>query len=327
VLLNLLVNAGDAKEEWMSAKWLWLVLGLTACVDPDAPNGKQGILFFRLESADPVAVGLEEHLTLLGETPRSTFNFTDTTLEVEASPGVSVVEKRQVTLFEGGLSYQLSYRCESAGSRELRVRVLDRNKGARYSDAFDVACATPANLGQDYVGANDAGPLPGGHFLVGARIQITLKVTDRNERALAGRGLVELVDEQGVTRPMPGGIPHPGRSLYLEALKPGEGLRVRLAGLEAPLPVHVVEDTAITLELGVQHRPGSGWSAIADARHIPTAYRVGGLEPCTWDVRFASGTVLEEQGKCYRTVPDTLGAGTVCVSSHGHRTCADFPSR
>ncbi|HLM46445.1 MAG TPA: hypothetical protein VK458_21430 [Myxococcaceae bacterium] len=221
---------------------------------------------------------------MLGETPRSTFNFADTTLEVEASPGVSVVDKRQVTLFEGGLSYQLAYRCESAGSRELRVRVLDRNKGPRYSDAFDVACATPAKLGQEYVGANDAGPLPSG-------------------------------------------IPNPGRSLYLEALKPGEGLRVRLAGLEAPLPVHVVEDTAITLGLGVQHRPGSGWSVIADARHIPTAHRVGGLEPCTWDVRFASGTAIEEQGKCHRTIPDTLGAGTVCVSSHGHRTCADFPSR
>ncbi|WP_309891509.1 hypothetical protein [Archangium sp.] len=215
----------------MSAKWLWLMLGLTACVDPDAPNGKQGALFFRVESADPVAVGLEANLTLPGETPRSTFNFADTTLEVEASPGVSVVDKRQVTLFEGALSHQLTYRCESAGSRELRVRVLDRNKGPRYSDAFDVTCATPANLGQDYV------------------------------------------------------------------------------------------------ELGVQHRPGSGWSASADARHIPTAHRVGGLEPCTWDVRFASGTASEEQGKCHRTIPDTLGAGTVCVSSHGHRTCADFPSR
>ena len=205
----------------MSAKWPWLVLVLTACVDPDAPNGKQGVLFFRPESADPVAVGLEANLTLLGETPRSTFNFADTTLEVEASPGVSVVEKRQVPLFEGGLSYQLAYRCESAGSRELRVRVLDRNKGPRYSDAFDVACATPAKLGHDYVGADDAGILPGGHFLVGARIQLTLKVTDRTGGTLAGRGQVELVDEQGVTRPMPGGILNPGRSLYLEALKTG----------------------------------------------------------------------------------------------------------
>jgi hypothetical protein len=102
---------------------------------------------------------------------------------------------------------------------------------------------------------------------------------------------------------------------------------VRLGGLEAPLPVQVVEDTAISLELGLQHKAGSGWSAVADARHIPTAHRVGGLTPCTWEVRFASGTVLEEQGKCYRTIPDNLGAGTVCVSSHGHRTCADFPSR
>jgi hypothetical protein len=311
----------------MSAKWLWPLLVLTACVDPDAPNGKEGVLFFRVESADPVAVGLEANLTLPGTTPRSQFNFAGSTLEVTARSGVTVVGTRQETLAEGGLSYQLAYRCESSGSHELRVRVLDSNKAPRYADAFTVACATPAKLGLEYVGATDAGVLPGGHFLVGAKIQLTLKVTDRNGGALAGRGQVELVDEQGVTRPMPSGIPNPGRSLYLEALKPGTGLRVRLAGLEAPLPVQVVEDTAISLELGVQHRAGSGWSAVADARHLTTAHRVGGLEPCTWEVRFASGTVTEEQGKCYRTIPDTLGAGTVCVSSHGHRTCADFPSR
>ena len=138
---------------------------------------------------------------------------------------------------------------------------------------------------------------------------------------------MEFVDEQGVTRPMPGGIPSRGRSLYLEALKPGGGLKVRLAGLKAPLAVQVAEDTAISLELGVQHSAGKDWSAIADARHIPTANRVGGLEPCTWEVRFASDTVTGEQGECYRMIPDNLGSGTVCVSSHGHEACADFPQR
>lgn len=205
----------------MSAKWLWLVLVLTTCAAPDAPNGKQGVLFFRVESADPVAEGPEANLTLPATTPRSQFNFAESTLEVTARTGVSVVGTRQVTLAEGGLSYQLAYRCESAGSHELRVRVLDRNKAPRYADAFDVACATPAKLGHDYVGADDAGIFPGGHFLVGARIQLTLKVTDRTGGTLAGRGQVELVDEQGVTRPMPGGILNPGRSLYLEALKTG----------------------------------------------------------------------------------------------------------
>jgi hypothetical protein len=321
----------------MDAKWLWLALVLTACGNPDEPNGKEGVLFFRTESDDPVAEGLEADLTLPDEVtpggeegdsasaPRFKRNFANTTLEVGDRPGISVVETRQVPLANGGLSYRLTYRCESAGSHELRIRVLAQDKTPRYADAFDVACARPVRLSHDYVGAVDAGILPGGYFLVGAKIQVSLKVTDRNGGTLAGRGAVELVDEQGVTRPMPNGIPSSGRSLYLEALKPGGGLKVRFAGLEAPLPVQVVEDAAISLELGVHHIASNGWSAVAEARHIPTANRVGGLAPCTWAVRFSSGTVTGEEGKCYRTIPDNLGSGTVCVFSHGKTACADFP--
>ncbi|HYO69073.1 MAG TPA: hypothetical protein VEU33_23635 [Archangium sp.] len=44
-------------------------------------------------------------------------------------------------------------------------------------------------------------------------------------------------------------------------------------------------------------------------------------------MRFSSGTVLEEQGTHDLMIPDYLGAGTVCVSSHGHKTCTGFPAR
>ncbi len=323
----------------MNPKWLWLALVLTACADPDEPNGKEGVLFFRSEFDEPVAEGLEADLTLPGEVTPSgeegdaegsrsfNFNFADTLLEVEAEPGVTVVEKRQVTLAQGGLSHQLTYRCESTGSHELRVRVLTQDKTPRYADAFDVACARPAGLTHDYVGSEDVGLVASGYFLVGAKVLITLKPTDRNGAALGGRGQVELVDEQGVTRPQPDGLPSRGRSLRLETLKPGGGLKVRLGGLEGPLPVKVVEDASISLELRVQHFISTGWSVHALARHEPTAHQVGGVGPCTWQVRFSSGTGMGEQGKCYTTIPDNLGAGTVCVFSHGKTACADFPSR
>ncbi|AKJ05241.1 hypothetical protein ATI61_102306 [Archangium gephyra] len=313
----------------MNTKWPWLVLVLVlvlmACTDPDAPNGKEGVLFFRLEYENPVAEGLVATLTLPGATPQRRLDFADTTLVAESTPGVSVVDTRPVPQTDGSLWHQLTYRCESAGSRELRVRVLDRNKTQRYTDAFNVTCARAASLGHDYVGADDAGILPGGHFLVGAKIQISLELRDRNGASLSGLGQVELLDEQGVTRPMPGGLPSRGRSLYLEALEPGSGVRARFGGLEAPLPVQVVEDTAISLEVGLRHGASNEWSVIADARHIPTANRVGGLEPCTWEVRFSSGKVTEAQGKCFLTIPDNLGPGTVCVSAHGHTACTDFP--
>jgi hypothetical protein len=77
--------------------------------------------------------------------------------------------------------------------------------------------------------------------------------------------------------------------------------------------------------VGLRHGTSKEWSVIADARHIPTAHRVGGLEPCTWEVRLSSGQVTETQGKCFLTIPDNLGPGTVCVSAHGHKACTDFP--
>jgi hypothetical protein len=85
----------------MNVKWPWLVLMLTACTDPDAPNGKEGILLFRPDYENPVAEGLVANLTLPSKTPRLHLDFTNTTLAVEARAGVSVVETKLVPQNDG----------------------------------------------------------------------------------------------------------------------------------------------------------------------------------------------------------------------------------
>ncbi len=318
-------------KRWMTGL---LMLGLAAC-SPEGPNGKKEVLFFWTQFNRPVAEGFSATLTMLQHTSRGggksltarkeySYEFADSTLAVSTDSGLTV---EKTWLDDEG--HHVTYRCEPAAKsvREVRVSVLAPDGKERYADAYDVECGRPQALlvGVGNPDLEQKGPLR--KFMLGADVSVSVTLqgrTDGLDSATLDGGKVSLVDPEGLLRLSPQASDS-GRELYMEAVRVGRSPRVSLAGLEAEIPMEIVEDSSFQLEVKSTYSAVAPplWTLQAYARHTDGSYVDGLGVDCEWEIRPLSGTPYTERG-CYTYVTDSVGPGTACVRARGKTACAEY---
>lgn len=226
----------------------------------------------------------------------------------------------------GGLSVAGSLvRCERAGVFELAVTVTPKT-GAPIRDSIHLGCAVPTR----FTAEASSEPLVAGYGATYASFRWFGRTPAGDEIELAGSLPVTVPSrEHAITLEK-----NSYGSIMVRPLRAAHAPIVASAGLEAPLPLEIV-DEPWTLELSLVERGRSDSDRVWVSAHmVGEDHRaLGGLEHCT--VTSYDGAVATKRGdRCSLPVTRAhvkprrdidFNADRVCVASGDHKACIAIP--